>query len=782
MDVAKAHQEPMSDDKRFQLLVNSITDYAIYMLDVQGHVASWNSGAQRLKLYTAPEILGRHFSTFYTPEDRAAGIPTLALEAAAREGSFEAEGWRVRKDGSRFFANVVIDPIRDEQGELIGFAKITRDITERRVAQQALRQSEERFRLLVQGVTDYAIYMLDPQGIVASWNPGARRFKGYTEEEIIGQHFSRFYTEEDRQTDLPRRALETAIREGKFEQEGWRVRKDGTRMWAHVVIDPIRDEQGSLIGFAKVTRDISDRKAAQEALRQSEERFRLLVQGVTDYAIYMLDPEGYVTNWNSGAQHLKGYREHEIVGQHFSAFYTPEDRDAGLPTLALETAACEGRFEKEGWRVRKDGSQFFAHVIIDTIRNEQGHLIGFAKVTRDITERKQAQEELEKARTEAHQSQKLAAIAQLASGIAHDFNNLLTVVMGNLDMLKRAKEERRPRLIDNALHAVEQARKLTGRLLAFSRRQTLVPEPVDLKGMIAGMDDMLTQSLRGDIRLEFDLAERVWPVEVDPTQLQIALINLAVNARDAMPKGGTFRVKTENIVLRSGQLREAVAISLTDTGVGIPEEALSQVFEPFFTTKEVGQGTGLGLAQVYGFSRQSGGTVDIRSEVGRGTTVTLYLPKAKSPAQKPEENADTPVIVSRPLRILFVEDNPQVADVAVALLTEHGHAMTHASTADEALARLHADPAFDLVFSDMVMPGDLDGLDLARRVQAKWPALPVLLATGYSAAANRATEEGYTLLIKPYQPDVLLTAIREITSIGHPAGTSNVIPLTRQAP
>jgi PAS domain S-box-containing protein len=653
MDVAQAHQEPMSDDKRFQLLVNSITDYAIYMLDVQGHVTSWNSGAQRFKGYTAPEILGRHFSTFYTPEDRAAGIPTLALETAAREDRFEAEGWRVRKDGTRFFANVVIDPIRDEQGRLIGFAKVTRDITERRVAQEALRVSEERFRLLVQGVTDYAIYMLDPQGIVASWNPGARLFKGYTEEEIIGQHFSRFYTDEDRQTNLPKRALETALREGKFEQEGWRVRKDGTRMWAHVVIDPIRDEQGNLIGFAKVTRDITERKAAQE--------------------------------------------------------------------------------------------------------------------------------ELEKARTEAHQSQKLAAIAQLASGIAHDFNNLLTVVMGNLDMLKRAKEERRPRLIDNALHAVEQARKLTGRLLAFSRRQTLVPEPVDLKGMIAGMDDMLTQSLRGDIRLEFDLAEKVWPVEVDPTQLQIALINLAVNARDAMPKGGTFRVKTENIVLRSGQMREAVAISLTDTGVGIPEEALSQVFEPFFTTKEVGQGTGLGLAQVYGFTQQSGGTVDIRSEVGRGTTVTLYLPKAKAPAKKPEENAGTPVIEVRPLRILLVEDNPQVADVAGALLAEHGHSITHASTADEALARLHDDPTFDLVFSDMVMPGELDGLDLARRVQAKWPALPVLLATGYSAAANRATEEGYTLLVKPYQPDILLTAIREITSVGHPAGTSNVIPLTRQA-
>jgi PAS domain S-box-containing protein len=219
-----------------QLLVNVITDYAIYWLDVQGHVTSWNAGAQRLKGYSASEILGRYFSTFYTPEDRAAGLPSLSLETAAREGRSEKEGWRVRKDGSRFFANVVIDPILDEQGRVIGFAKITRDITEKRAAQEALRRSEERFRLLVQGVTDYAIYMLDPNGVVASWNSGARRFKGYTEAEIIGEHFSRFYTDEDRQVDLPKRALETALREGKFEQEGWRVRKDGTRMWAHVVI------------------------------------------------------------------------------------------------------------------------------------------------------------------------------------------------------------------------------------------------------------------------------------------------------------------------------------------------------------------------------------------------------------------------------------------------------------------------------------------------------------------------------------------------------------------
>jgi CheY-like chemotaxis protein len=290
---------------------------------------------------------------------------------------------------------------------------------------------------------------------------------------------------------------------------------------------------------------------------------------------------------------------------------------------------------------------------------------------------------------------------------------------------------------------------------------------------------MLAQSLRGDIRLEFDLAESVWPVEIDPSDFQVALINLAANARDAMPKGGTFRVKTENTVLRNGRMTEAVAISATDSGVGIPAEVLPQVFEPFFTTKEVGAGTGLGLAQVYGFAQQSGGTVEIRSEVGRGTTVTLYLPKAEASARRPQPNAVAPTTKGRPLRILLVEDNLRVADVTASLLTEGGHSITHAGTADEALARLRSGQSFDLVFSDLVMPGKFGGLDLARSIRAKWPALPVLLATGYSEAANRATEEGFLLLIKPYRPDALTAAIQRVTTAGSPHVSSNVIPLAR---
>ncbi|MGZ3238775.1 MAG: PAS domain-containing protein, partial [Burkholderiaceae bacterium] len=249
---------------------------------------------------------------------------------------------------------------------------------------QPSNDETERIRLFVSGVTDYAIYMLSPDGIVSTWNAGAQRFKGYTAEEIIGKHFSRFYTEQDRANNLPARALQTALTDGKFEDEGWRVRKDGTCFWASVVIDPIFNDDGNLYGFAKITRDITGRKVAAEALSASEERFRLLVQGVTDYAIYMLSPTGEIVSWNSGARRIKGFEQDEVVGTHFSRFYTEEDRANGLPMKALATASSEGRFEGEGWRVRKDGSKFWTHVVIDSIRNDLGELIGFAKVTRDI--------------------------------------------------------------------------------------------------------------------------------------------------------------------------------------------------------------------------------------------------------------------------------------------------------------------------------------------------------------------------------------------------------------
>src|SRR6185312_15392399 len=349
------------------------------------------------------------------------------------------------------------DAIYDENKKLIGFAKITRDLTERKVSQEALLQSENRFRMLIDAVIDYAIYMLDPSGIITNWNTGAERMKGYRAEEIIGHHFSRFYTKEDRAAGLPARVLETARREGRYESEGWRVRSDGSRFWANVIIDAIRDNKGQLIGFAKITRDMTEQRAAQETLRESERQFRLLVRGVSDYALFMLDPQGIVSNWNQGAERIKGYKADDIVGQHFSRFYTEGDRRAGMPARALQTAKAEGRFEAEGWRVRKDGSMFWANAIIDPIHDDDGKLVGFAKITRDITERRNAEIALQKAQVERDHAQRLEALGKLTGGVAHDFNNLLMIVSGHMETLKRLQpaDTKTQRAID----AIDQAAK-----------------------------------------------------------------------------------------------------------------------------------------------------------------------------------------------------------------------------------------------------------------------------------------------------------------------------------
>jgi PAS domain S-box-containing protein len=297
-----------------QLLVDAISDYAIYMLDPDGAVVSWNSGAQRIQGYEQGEIVGQHFSRFFTPEDRANGLPGRILQEARQTGRSETEAWRLRKDGSRYLATSVVQPVRDGAGQMLGFAEITRDITERRAAQEALLESERRFRLLVEGVVDYAIYMLDPSGLVVNWNAGAQRLKGYSADEIVGKHFSRFYTREDRATGLPTRMLDLAAREGRYDDEGWRVRKDGSRFWASVVFDAIRNEEGELVGFAKVTRDITERQAAQEALQESERQFRMLVESVVDYALFTLDPNGIVTNWNSAPSASRAMRPRRSWG------------------------------------------------------------------------------------------------------------------------------------------------------------------------------------------------------------------------------------------------------------------------------------------------------------------------------------------------------------------------------------------------------------------------------------------------------------------------------------
>jgi PAS domain S-box-containing protein len=763
-----------------QHLVEAVSDYAIYMLDPDGRVITWNTGGERLKGYSHAEIEGQHFSRFFTLEDRRAGVPEKLLERARREGKVETEGWRVRKDGARFWSMGALHAVRDEAGELIGFAKVTRDMTGQRAAQAALMESERRFRLLVEGVVDYAIYMLDLNGAVVNWNRGAERLKGYTSDEIVGRHFSTFYTPEDRAAGLPARALATALREGRYESEGWRLRKDGSRFWALAVIDAIHDDDGTLIGFAKITRDISQRKAAEDALAESERQFRLLISGVVDYAIYMLDPNGIVSNWNAGAQHIKGYTSEEIVGQHFSRFYTEADRAAATPTKALQTAAAQGRYEAEGFRVRKDGSLFWASVVIDAIKDETGQLVGFAKITRDITDKRNAQLELQRAHDQLAQAQKMEALGKLTGGVAHDFNNLLMVVSGQAQLLRKrvGDDDRALRSLDAIEASTRRGEDLTRHLLSFARRQRLRPESVALADRARSLQELLGASLPPTVQLRVDFPAALWPVEVDLSELELAILNLAVNARDAMPAGGELSIAAENRTVRAGEVEDLkgdfVAITVADTGVGIPADILPRVFDPFFTTKEVSKGTGLGLSQVYGFADQTGGRVTVRSELGEGTSFTLYLPCAEAkPVEAPVEG-EAPSVSGA--RILVVEDNPEVAEVAAGLLEQLGHQVTVVGNAAAALAAVTNSDGVDLVFSDVVMAGEMDGVGLARRLREIRPDLPVLLATGYSQAVERLGDE-FPVLRKPYKLPELNRAVSALLAEPPEPGDGKLVAL-----
>ena len=615
-----------------------------------------------------------------------------------------------------------------------------------------LFESERNFRLLVEGITDYAIFMLDPQGRVTNWNAGAERIKGYKASEIVGEHFSIFYTPEDLAIDLPRRALETAVNEKHFLVEGWRVRKDGSRFFASVVIDPIY-EDGKLIGFAKITRDITERQNAMSELSKSESQFKTLVGGVTDYALFMLDPQGIVSNWNIGGQRIKGYTSEEIVGQHFSRFYTPADQAAGKPARALNIALETGRYDEEGWRVRKDGSFFWASVVIDPIRNDAGELIGFAKITRDITERKEAQDKLLQVQRQLAELQKLDALGQLTGGVAHDFNNLLMIIMAGTQVVKKeVTSTKSVRALQSIETASQRAASLTRQLLSFARRQSVQPQTIRLAERFDTLRDVLKVGLGSTIDFSIDVKDDVWNVVVDPSEFETALLNLVVNARDALPDGGSIVVRAVN-----DPEGNHVEISVEDDGVGIPDDIAAKVFDPFFTTKSVGKGTGLGLSQVHGFAHQAGGSVGLKSTLGKGTKITICLPRG--PVDLVSE--DAPASRAGTGTVLLVEDNPDVAVASTGLLEQLGYKVRWVSDAAAALAEVEKD-GIDIVFSDIVMPGKMDGVRLAKEIRATRPKLPILLMTGYSATAKEIGSQ-FPVLRKPYQLHELSRELQKLT-------------------
>jgi PAS domain S-box-containing protein len=758
-------------------------DLAVAIILVSGFPMAIRWGAELTFIYNDayrsilgdkhPGALGRPLREVW-PEIYAELGPLNEGILRGERGAFFAvdHQWAVRRQGSntgdaRF--TISYSPIPDETAPngIGGILTTCIETTERVRQEAALGERNDRLeaeiaeRIRERGriwqVSEDLLGVSNFAGYFTRVNPAWTRLLGWSENEIRRMHVSELRHPEDAAPSLAgRRRLAEGVPTVRMEN---RFRhKDGSWRW----IDWQLVAEDGLIYV--IGRHVTTEKLAAETLRESERQFRLFAEAVTDYALIRLDANGVVAGWNAGAERIKGYAEHEIVGRHFSSFYTAADRAAGVPEKALAAAAAAGTFTAEGWRVRKDGSLFFASVVIDAIRDEDGELIGFAKVTRDITERREAEAKLQRAQQQLAQAQTMEALGQLTGGIAHDFNNMIMVVSGNAQLLKhRAGDARNLRAIEAIENAAARGETLTRQLLAFSRRQSLNPTVISLRQRLAAFRDMLVSSARGDIELIIDVGRSVWPVAVDVHELELALINLIVNARDAMPDGGAITIDAKNVHLQPEDTPEHlsgefVALTVADTGCGIPADILPKVFEPFFTTKQFDKGTGLGLSQVYGLTRQSGGTVTIASRIGEGTAVTIYLPRSRRPLN------ERPIVHGNPPRgsetVLVVEDNPDVQEVAALLLDQLGYRVLHAQSAAAALELLASGERIDLVFTDVVMPGELDGLILARRIRELYPDLAVLLTSGY-AKAWHSVELGLPIVRKPYQLETLARAVRD---------------------
>jgi PAS domain S-box-containing protein len=504
------------------------------------------------------------------------------------------------------------------------------------------------------------------------------------------------------------------------------------------------------------------------AFERSRRHFQILIEGVVDHAIFLLDKSGHVATWNRTAEKIIGYTADEIVGRHFGLFYRPDERRSGEPSRVLELAVKSGKHEVEGWRIKKNGALFFVTGTITAIRDENATLVGFANIIRDATERRDTQEQLVEAREQLAVAQKMDALGKLTGGIAHDFNNLLMIIGGSAQIFKRLLDPKLPKAIEAIQTAAKRGESLTRQLLTFSRRQHLNPTIVDLNASIRNMRTMIESSLRGNIVYNENIDSVVWPVKVDLAELELAIVNIAVNARDAMPNGGAFTVTIGNVrgseAGGNSQDADFVALEFNDTGVGIPPNLLSKIFDPFFTTKEVGKGTGLGLSQVYGFVHQAGGTINAESKVGQGTTLIICLPACFEEAiASYEDSAANGARSLRPM-VLIVDDSAEVAEVTSSLFEHLGYNTDYRDSADAALNLLAEGAKIDLVFSDIVMPGPIDGVGLAREIRSRYPKLPVVLTTGYSDAA-RAAPTDLKILHKPFDIAALRGVVQDMMDV-----------------
>ncbi len=744
--------------KEWQKTFDASND-AIFVLDKDQHILRANKKAEQLFHRPSSELIGRrcweivHGTTKPLPE-----CPCVRTKDSLLRETMDLQV-------GQSWLQVTVDPIIDATGKFDGAVHLVTDITERKRTEEELRGSEERYRTLFQFAPD-AYYLNDMKGTFVAGNRAAERITGYSTKELVGSSFLKLDILSVRQ--IPKAAallLKNGLGLPTGPDEFVLNRKDGTKVTVEIHTVPV-EIQGRKIVLG-LARDVTERKQAAEALLESEEKYRFLAENIAD-VIWTMDFEGNLTYISPSVENMQGYRAEELIGQPLAALMPPESAKKTREVIEKSLADPQGGTNISLEARHKDGRSIPIEVTAGFIRDDQGRPRSIIGTTRDVTERKQLQDQL-------LQSQKMESVGRLAGGVAHDFNNLLTIIMSSCSLMTSELREGDP-LLDDVRHiddAGNRAVSLTRQLLAFSRRQMLQTKVIDLNLILDDLDKMLRRLIGEDIDIETDLDPNIWKVEADPGQIEQIVLNLAVNARDAMPGVGKLTIETANIELDEEYARNHVGVmpgpyvmlAVSDTGSGMDKETTAQVFDPFFTTKEKDKGTGLGLSTVYGIVKQHGGNIWVYSEPGKGTTFKIYLPKSTS-TKKAASSTPAPVTDSRGTEtVLVVEDEAAVLKLAVRMLERKGYNVLAARDGLEGqgVANTHEGP-IHLLLTDVVMPR-MGGKALAQKLLTTRPELKVLYMSGYTDNAivhHGVLDKDTHFVQKPFSGDSLAQKVREV--------------------
>jgi len=750
-----------ASEERLRLLIEGVKDYAIYTIDTTGTIETWNTGAARLYSYTAAEIIGQHRTRLFTAEDVASGLPRHELELAASSGKASEEGWRVRKDGSRFWANGTMNALYDEAGGVRGFVKVVRDLTERKRAEAELRASEERFRSLVTAISQI-VWTTDATGDNHVTTPTWAEYTGLPEEEVRGWGWVKAVHPDDRERAAARWRHSLETRE-QFETDYRILRADGE--WRHFIVRgvPLLDGDGAVWEWVGVCEDDTVRRQAEEGMRLRDRAIQAVSQGIliTDSTL----TDNPIIYASRGFEGITGYTNDGVLGRN-CRFLQGQDTDPATVRVMHEAILAGRECAVEVLNYKQDGTPFWNALFMTPVRDDQGKLIHFVGVQADVTERRGLERALQ-------QSQKMEAVGRLAGGVAHDFNNLLTIICGYSDLLLMEMPPTNPQrgLVVEIRQAGERAAGLTRQLLAFSRKEVIQPVVLDLNDVVAQTEKMLRRLLGEDIAIAAVLSPTLPRVKADPGQVDQVVMNLCVNARDAMPTGGRLTIETIEVVLEEEQSAypdltpgRYAQLSVTDTGHGMTETVKAQIFEPFFTTKEPGKGTGLGLATVFGIVKQSNGRISVYSEVGVGTTFKILFPAVDgAPPRAPDNRPGHPLRGTE--TILLVEDEEGVRKIARVSLETQGYKVLEAVGGTDAIRKAEQHPGpIELVLTDVVMP-EMSGRQLADTLRVRYPGVKVLFMSGYTDDAvirHGIIEQTGNFLQKPFAPLGLAKKVRAV--------------------